>query len=644
MNFLTPLAFGLAALLPVIVALYFLKLRREEQPISSTYLWRTLVRDTAANAPWQRLKPNLLLLLQLLFLLALILALTRPFTWSASATGSHLILVVDTSASMGATDVAPNRLAQAVATARQMVESLPGSSRVTVIQAGDLVRVPVSGATEKSAAVAALESLQPGIAGADFASALTMAAAIAAREPDSEIAVLSDGHITLPDNMTLPGRVRYLPVGKDTNNQAIGALTLQSESSGRRLSAFVQVSNFGPSEARRRLLLYADGRLVVARDLTLAPGKAQWLTLPDVPPGASTVQARLEGQDDLALDDHAWAVPPSSEKVAVRLVTTGNRFLETALFLLPNVELTTDAAAGSGAPATGDSPSAVGGQRSDDLTIFDSIIPTSTLPSGSLLFIAPLRSTGFFSVTGQLQAPVPVSNLPDDPLLRYVDWREVAIQDATHLALPEWGYAVIGDGKTNAPLLVVGEQNGRRLAVLAFDLRHSDLPLRVAFPILIANLLDALVPGGASGLPSNVEPGRPLALSAPPQASALTVQLPDGAVRTMAPSNGQAVFDETSETGVYQVSAQEPDGKSRVLGRFAVNPFNASESDIAPRETLPIAGAAQAGGAELPRARDEWWQPLAWAALALLIVEWLYAYRGQMARLLKIRFRRKAGI
>src|SRR5512147_2236894 len=90
MSFLTPLAFALAALLPVIVALYFLKLWREEQPISSTYLWRTLVRDTAANAPWQRLKPNLLLLLQLLFLLALILALARPFTWSASAAGSHL--------------------------------------------------------------------------------------------------------------------------------------------------------------------------------------------------------------------------------------------------------------------------------------------------------------------------------------------------------------------------------------------------------------------------------------------------------------------------------------------------------------------------------------------------------------------------
>ena len=71
MLFLAPLAFILAILLPVIVALYFLKLRREEQTVSSVYLWQQTVRDVAANAPWQRLRTNWLLLLQLLFLIIL---------------------------------------------------------------------------------------------------------------------------------------------------------------------------------------------------------------------------------------------------------------------------------------------------------------------------------------------------------------------------------------------------------------------------------------------------------------------------------------------------------------------------------------------------------------------------------------------
>ena len=76
MNFLTPAAFALAALIPVVIAMYLLKLRRTEQIVSSVYLWRRMVRDVEANAPWQRLRRNLLLILQLLVLAALILALT----------------------------------------------------------------------------------------------------------------------------------------------------------------------------------------------------------------------------------------------------------------------------------------------------------------------------------------------------------------------------------------------------------------------------------------------------------------------------------------------------------------------------------------------------------------------------------------
>ena len=78
MSFLTPLAFALAALAPVIIALYLLKLRRTERSVSSTYLWRKMTRDVEANAPWQRLRRNLLLILQLLVLAALIFALRTP--------------------------------------------------------------------------------------------------------------------------------------------------------------------------------------------------------------------------------------------------------------------------------------------------------------------------------------------------------------------------------------------------------------------------------------------------------------------------------------------------------------------------------------------------------------------------------------
>ena len=129
MGFLAPAALALAVLLPIIVAMYLLKLRRTELVVSSVFLWRRLVRDLEANAPWQRLRRNLLLLLQLLFLAALILALARPFSWTAGPTSQSLILIVDTSASMAAVDVAPPGLTGRANSAGRPAARSSGSTR-----------------------------------------------------------------------------------------------------------------------------------------------------------------------------------------------------------------------------------------------------------------------------------------------------------------------------------------------------------------------------------------------------------------------------------------------------------------------------------------------------------------------------------
>lgn len=637
MNFLTPLAFALAALLPILIALYFLKLRRTEQRVSSTYLWKTLVRDTAANAPWQKLKPNLLLLLQLLFLIALIVALARPFVWGDTVASSHLILVVDTSASMRATDAAPNRLGAAVAQARRLIENLPSEARVTVIDAGASVRVPVSGAVDRAAALNALDALRAGLGETDMASALTLAATIAENEPDAELVLLSDGHFQLPENAAIPSRAQFIPIGTGHNNQAFGAFSLTQETGGQSLTAFVQLTNYAEQSVMRRLVLRNDkGQLVTARDVTLVPNKAQALTLPDLPWDAEWFTAQLEGTDDLALDDRAWAVVPISEKTNVRVVTTGNRFLETALALMPHVTVTT-IRAGELISETARPESNEGSNVKSDvsLTILDGTIPTGTLPSGNLLFIAPPRATEFFSVTGTITSPQPLAVSADDSMTRYVDLRDVAVQDASKIELPKWGRAVLADRVTGAPLLIVGETGGRQIGILAFDLRHSDLPLRVAFPLLMANLLDVLVPGGVSGIPANVEPNHALAIPISPKVTQVVIRMPDGSNAPLAPAQGRVVFNDTSQPGVYEIFSQTKTNALEPIGRFAVNALNVNESDIAPRADLQLGQGTTPANVNLPRARQEWWTPLAWVALGLLIGEWLLAYRGQVTRLVE---------
>jgi hypothetical protein len=641
MNFLTPLAFALAGLLPVIVAMYFLKLRREERTVSSIYLWQELVRDVAANAPWQRLRLSWLLLLQLLFLIGLILALARPFSWTVAATGDHLILVVDTSASMGATDVEPNRLADAVDQARRLARDLPPDVPVTLIDAGSQVEVALSDTTDRSSLGRALNDLEVGQGEADMGTALQLAAAIAGGAPDAEIVVLSDGGGRPPAPLASGATVRYLPIGTSAANQAISALSLDLGAAGQTRSAFVRVTNYGNQTVERRLTLYAhtvpvdggSGTLISARDLSLPADEAVALTIPDLADDVVAIEARLEGGDVLASDDRAWAVAPVLSGAQVQIVGPGNRFLELALALLPGVEVTTislDEYEAAWAESEIERPS-----DAQWLTVFDTVLPEEGhYPPGALLFIGPLRSTDFFSVTGSIASVAPRPAGADEPLLAYVDLRDVVVQEAARVPLPEWGRPVIvANGDENAPLLIVGESDGRQLAVFTFDLRRSDLPLRVGFPLLLSNLIDLLAPGTAGPLPATLSPGQPLEIPLPPQAQAAVVTRPDGTTVRLPAGAERPLFSESDTPGIYEVAWAAGDDR-HLLGRVAVNLFNPIESDVAPRSELILAGSGeQTIAAERP-VRQEWWRPLAWAALALLAAEWLVQYRGSLARLI----------
>ncbi len=629
MSFLAPWAFLLSLLLPVIVALYLLKLRRTEREVPSVYLWRRMVRDVEANAPWQRLRANLLLILQLLFLLAMILSLARPFTWTSGVGGQALILILDTSASMSATDTQPTRLEAAKDQALSLVDGLPEGARLTVIAAGDKAQVMLASSQDRRQARLAIERVRPGTGGSNLSVALELASAIAARQPDTEIVVLSDGRVDLPDRMAVKGRLRYLPIGVSGENQAISLLSLEAGAVPGALTAFAQVTNYGAQPAQRRLVLSADGQVVNAYDLDLPPGGQRVVLVEDLPVGLGQIEARLEGADILAEDDRAVAAPPSGEPVPVTLVTQGNRFLETALGLLPGIAVTQVL---PGPEVT--FPEA-------GLTIFDAYVPlTATLPAGNLLFIAPPRSTGYFTTTGTIEAPLMRPAAAGDPLLEHISLADVSLLDAVRIPLPEWGRPVIlaetGGGEDASqpafPLLFTGEIEGRRLAVLAFDLRRSDLPLQMAFPLLWANLIHWLAPGSAGTIPSQVVPGESISFLLPGNSGLVEVLRPDGSAQRLTPDAGRYVFAGTGQLGLYRVRWGE--GESRQEAQFAVNLFLPQESSLSPAESLPGLGSSLGeGGSEEGQGKREWWRFLALLALGLITVEWAVYQRAGLVRL-----------
>src|SRR3984957_17044599 len=132
-------AAGAAALvIPSLLILYFLKLRRREMIVPSTLLWRKAIQDLQVNAPFQKLRRNLLLLLQLLLLLLLLLALSRPIANYTPGPGKTTVILIDRSASMACKDVnGHSRLDEAKKRALDLVAGMKRDATAMVIAFDD---------------------------------------------------------------------------------------------------------------------------------------------------------------------------------------------------------------------------------------------------------------------------------------------------------------------------------------------------------------------------------------------------------------------------------------------------------------------------------------------------------------------------
>lgn len=617
MSLLAPLAlFGAAILGPLIIAMYLLQLRREERTVSSTFLWQRMVRDVEANAPWQRLRRNWLLLLQLLILALLVLALARPFVFAEGISGRNLVIILDRSASMGAVDDGVRRLDAAKARAIQLIDQLPDGGRATIIAAGGLMEVPASATTDQRELRAAINAIELSVGGtSDLAQPLTLASALVARTEQSEVAIISEGNVTIPPDLEVPALVSFFPIGTRQDNVAISAMVLQPGVGSQTL--FVQATNYDPSTAvSRRIDVFLDGTLFNAYSITLQPSSERSIVV-EVPPDVQLAEARLSGEDALALDDRAWAVSRVGNVTNIRIVGPGNRFLTTALGLLPGVQATT-------VPTTTTSFEETAAQV--PITILDRTVP-ATLPPGNLLFIAPPRSTEFFSVTGVLEFPSVQPVVGDEPLLRNVSLSDVSVLETVRIVPGTWARVIVdSDG---APLLVAGERDGRRLVVLAFDLLKSDLPLQVAYPLLMANIINFLAPG--TGVESGaVAPGEPITLQLDPAITQVRLTLPDGTVVTPPINNNLLTFADTDTLGVYALELLR-DTEVVSEQRFAVNLFAPTESQVTPQQQIPVqqkGGIQNAVAPNTQSARQEFWRWLAAIALVVLLVEWLVYQRS----------------
>ena len=620
MSFLTPAAFLFALSLPVVVLFYLLKRKRVVKLVPSTILWQKFLAETQASAPFQRLRHNWLLLLQLLLLLLAVLALTRPYFSGRTPDASLQVVILDASASMQARDGEPTRFDSARAGALKLVDALksgfgPKSGQMLIMLAGANAEVKQSATSEKSALRRALESARPTDSPTRLAEALRVAATLTQDKPNAEIHLFSDGAgVDLSEFEKKDLRLTFHRVGRETNNLGIVTLDVKSnpENPSQR-AVFTSVANRSGVPVEASLELRFDDRLLETKPVLFAATNTTPVVFLANQEKDGVFSVKLTREDVLPADNEARIVSRLPGPVRVLLVSRGNRFLEKALAAAgPNVQL-------SLAKEYSEGPERF------DVVVLDDVVPANW-PAANVLAFHVADTNWFPGPIGTLEAPPIVDWRNTHPVLRFVNFDNVLVAQALAVKAPSWAVPLVDSPES--PLVVAGELGRQRIVWVAFDALQSTWPLRISFPIFVANAVDWLNPGSAAAARLSVKAGEAFRLPLSGEGTSPTnglarVVMPGGAERSIPLESGtrELTFGETARQGIYRVLM----GTNEV--DFAVNLLDAAETAIAPSEQLSVGRRGEVVATELKRANLEYWRWFAIAAFVVMMVEWWWFHR-----------------
>ena len=634
----TPLATIFAVAGAVVVGMYILKLKRRPVPIPFSPLWARILRDKDATSLFSRLKRILSLLLQLLLLLLLVLALGDPRTAVEVVKGRNLVVLVDTSASMQAADGGPDRGKPRIEAAREELRKLVrglGASDRMLIASMDSVVTPMSPMTGEPARLeAAVDELRASDTHADLARGLRYALDSLRGAKEAEIVVISDG--VLPEPRDALGvvhlgdvKLSYVPVGSGRRNVAITQFSVRRYPLDRaRYEVMLEVQNLGDRDEQVDLSLFGDNQLVDVTKLAIKAGERLPRFYPNLGGASRTLRAQiamttpdLPGRDDLPADDTAYAVLPERRRTKVLAVTPGNTYLEAALLLDEYLEVTS---------ITPSQLATAGVTGKFDVAIYDGVTP-ALRPGLPALYIDPHGNDGPLKLDDKKPLVEPTFDKLErkHPILRWTALDNVGIASSAKMT-PGEGDRVIGASSEGA-LLVAGQRASTKFVVLGFDVRQSDFPLRIAWPVFLLNCINWFVEEDAEYL-SSFKTGEVWHVSAPIGAGAsVTLVDPDDKRHSVPVQEGRAVFYGT-RAGFYRLqppaSAMASDGSKRADVLFAANLVDPVESAIAPRAELLVDGR-KGGTVEgfHVGVRRELWIYLLVAAVILTTLEWATYHR-----------------
>jgi hypothetical protein len=659
LNGLQWLALGLIP--PLIVLLYFLKLRRVPLEVPSTYLWMKTIEDMHVNSIWQRLRNNLLLWLQLLSVLLMMVAVLRPGCQGEQLLGERFIFVIDQSASMSATDSAngATRLDRAKDQALALIDRMKRDDTGMVISFSNRAIVQQSYTKNKSLLKRKVRDIQQTERGSDLTEALTAASGLAnpgrtsdrnsgidvqvAEALEATLFLLSDGAVKELPKFSLGNLTpEYRPIGADEPPQNVGitAFSLNEQLEiGEQVQVFARLQNSGLQDATVSLELYVNDVLRDAKGNVKVPGLGSAslnFDLTDLMIGLDSptpVRLKIENDDVYLQDNVAFCVlnPPRSVKTLVisddnqylRLVMSTNQLAKLAQvqfeprsYLKDKVYL----------------------ERSTlgfyDLIIYDQCSP-ETPPACNAVYWASVPRVGDWKTVAN-QEVTPLTDVDaTHPLMFAVTMGDVNILTSQTLEGPQGSLALLESPQ--GPVMMIGTRAGFEELVIGFplieyassgSLNNTDWPRKLSFPLFIQNLLTYLGGGSRMSAARIVAPGEIVTLRTQFPEESVRIQDPAGASVEVKPrADGAFVFTQTEKSGVYAVT---PSSGDSVDQRFAINLLDRLETDLTVRDEIKLGYNVVQGKTVSEPARQEFWPWVVLLVLLAVMLEWIIYNRRML--------------
>lgn len=658
MNIAAPQFIGWAILIPLLLVMWFLKIRRRKSEVSSVLLWKKALEDQRVKSPFQRLVKNLLLLFQLLCLLFLILGLLRPESGSIIYASRLNVIMLDRSASMSSLEEdGRTRFEIAKEKALDRIEEVDGE-RAVLISFGENAEVLTPVTTDGSLLARMVNEVSPGSGVTNFEDALELALSVVrqdelipaagagsagtdgsdgseellSNQPDARIFLISDGVVPEWKGDSIEVPVIVDSVGFSSSNVGIIAFAARREFTEEGdLKVLLELKNTGDDPLEGVLRLLGDGEVLKETEPKTLEGKESWILSFETISGPSLqLEARWipTKSDALALDDSAWLVLENMRKLRVVQVGRPNLLLENALLVIESVELFQ-------IEYDEVDPETLASEF--DVAVWDGEVPEE-LPTGlgHLIFNAVPKQ--FWKEEPPLvEAPRLVSWKKEDPVLRFSSLAPLDGRILKTFPLPKRpGTSGLVECREGSIISRFSTKNLRGL-VVSFDIFESSWPLSPSFPFFVdAALRDLgrLNNGINSGLRSGdlleIEPGVGI--------DRLDHKWPSGKITGLSLEDaGFARLRLIDELGVHHFhglsqrkeSAEDEDSNDFQFNMYVpLNLLSLEESRIEPRPDLDLGGAeVDSSISGWGESRREYWRILLALGLICLLGEWAVFHR-----------------